>query len=62
MEDTFTVGHEVRFQTRKVAVWFYGFVVFDDAFGREHRFEYRFCFKGGSSGFRLEYYREFPDS
>lgn len=59
MEDTFRVRDAVDFQKRKLAFWFYGYVVFDDTFGREHRFEYRFCYQRGYGGLRLEYYREF---
>jgi hypothetical protein len=59
MQDTFNVGGAVNFQKRKVAFWFYGYVVFDDTFGSEHRFEFRFCYRRGYGGPRLEYYREF---
>jgi len=59
MEETFKVGDAVNFQKRKLAVWFYGYVVFDDTFGGEHRFEYRFRYQRGDSDLRLEYYREF---
>jgi hypothetical protein len=59
MQDTFNVGGAVSFQKRKLAFWFYGYVVFDDTFGSEHRFEYRFCYRRGYGGPRLEYYREF---
>jgi hypothetical protein len=59
MKDTLTIRDAVAFQERKTAFWFYGYVIFDDAFGREHRFEYRYCYRRGFGGPRLEYYREF---
>jgi hypothetical protein len=58
MRDTLTVGDAVGFEKRKLAFWFYGYVKFNDAFGREHRFEYRYCYRRGFAGPRLEYYRE----
>ena len=61
LEATFTVGNAVDFQERKASFWFYGYVKFDDAFGREHEWRWRFRYRRGDSGFRLVYYREFPD-
>jgi len=58
MKDTFTVGEAVRFQKRKTAIWFYGWVKFDDAFGREHQLDFRFCYRRGYGRFRLDHYRE----
>jgi hypothetical protein len=60
MQDTFTVGKCVDFQKRKSAFWFYGYVKFDDVFGREHEWRYRFSYKRGYGGLRLDYFREFP--
>jgi hypothetical protein len=62
MEDTMTVGKCVEFQKRKGIFWFYGYVKFDDVFGREHEWRYRFSYKRGYGGFRLDYFREFPGS
>jgi hypothetical protein len=61
MEGTFTVGKCVAFQERKAAFWFYGYVKFDDSFGREHEWRWRFRYQRGDGRFRLVYYREFPD-
>jgi hypothetical protein len=58
MGQTFTVGDAVRFQKRQNAVWFYGYLKFDDAFGRRHQVDYRLCCRRGYGSFRLEYYRE----
>jgi hypothetical protein len=60
MEDTMTVGKCVEFQKRKGTFWFYGYVKFDDVFGREHEWRYRFSYSRGYGGFRLDYFREFP--
>jgi hypothetical protein len=62
MEDTMTVEKCVEFQKRKGIFWFYGYVKFDDVFGREHEWRYRFSYKRGYGGFRLDYFREFPGS
>jgi hypothetical protein len=61
MQDNLTVGKCVEFQKRIRAFWFYGYVKFDDVFGREHEWRYRFCWKRGYDGFRLDYFDEFPD-
>jgi hypothetical protein len=61
LETTFTVGSAVDFQNRKASFWFYGYVKFDDAFGREHEWRWRFRYRRGDGRFRLVYYLEFPD-
>ena len=58
---TFTAGGAVDFQNRKCSFWFYGYVKFDDAFGREHEWRWRFRYRRGDGRFRPVYYREFPD-
>jgi hypothetical protein len=61
LNTTFNVGNAVDFRNRKAAFWFYGYVKFDDAFGREHEWRWRFRYRRGDGRFRLVYYREFPD-
>ena len=58
MAETFTVGKCVAFQNRETAVWFYGYAKLKDAFGRLRQYEYRFCYRRGYGGFRLEYFRD----
>jgi hypothetical protein len=60
LKGTMTVGKCVDFQKRKAGFWLYGYVKFDDVFGRQHEWRYRFRYQRGDGGFRLEYFREFP--
>ena len=60
-EDAFADGKAADFQNGRSAFWFYGYVKFDDAFGREHECRWGFCYRRGYDRFRLVYYREFPD-
>jgi hypothetical protein len=60
MLDTMTLGKCVEFQKRKAGFWFYGYVIFDDVFGREHQWRWRFAYRRGYDDWRLEYFREFP--
>lgn len=60
MEDKFTVGDAVRFQQQEVAIWFYGYIVFMDAFDERRQIEYRFRYGRGDGGFRLQHYRSAP--
>jgi hypothetical protein len=62
MEDAMTVGKCVDFQAQRGAFWFYGYVIFADVFGRQHEWRYRFSYKRGYGGFRLDYFREFTES
>jgi hypothetical protein len=57
--DTLTIGDAVAVHERRTTVWFYGYATFDDVYGREHRFEYRYCYRRGFDRPRLEYFREF---
>jgi hypothetical protein len=60
MQETCTVEKCVEFQKRQSAFWFYGYVKFDDVFDREHEWRYRFSYRRGYGGLRLDYFREFP--
>jgi hypothetical protein len=59
-QGTMTLGKCVEFHKRRAGFWFYGYVKFDDVFGREHEWRWRFFYRRGFDGFRLDYFREFP--
>jgi len=61
LDEIFTVSKVLDFHKQRAAFWFYGYVKFDDIFGRQHEFRWRFRYRHGDGGFRLIEFREFPD-
>jgi hypothetical protein len=59
MYETLTVGGAMDFKQRKAAFWLDGYIVFEDAFGVLHRYQYTLRYRSGENGFRLQ--RQYED-